>query len=293
MPNYLVPALDLTTMLQIDWSQKVAPDYRTRIIVDPDNPILAFKANRDRYTNLPNQKEYAGLPYLGSSASEDAVTWNFFRSLQKAGKLNLVSDFLGVGEAQGLLLWTLAPEPNSVSADLQYKTGETIRSFDGMLKGQMTEPDVIILGTKGIAVIECKLSEPDKAPSHLWEGELESVKKRLPGYRGKNPKLLKEGVGEADVAQVYQLVRMAFYAVELGNRYRRQFTVVSLANRRNWSFRISRLGKSASDLWDMFQGILGKNTPLCTAVFWQDFQEPVRAIHLEALSSYLLIHPCL
>jgi hypothetical protein len=280
-------------MRTIDWSQKVVPDYRTRIIIDADNPILAFKVNRDRYTNLPNQKEYAGLPYLGSSASEDAVTWNFFRSLQKAGRLNIVSDFLAIGEAQGLLLWTLAPELDSVSIDLQYKTGETIRSFDGKLKGQMTEPDVIILGTKGIAVIECKLSEPDKAPSHLWEGETKSVKKRLNIYLGKNPQILKDGTTESEVAQVYQLVRMAFYAVELGNEFGRQPILVSLANKKNWSYKIGRLGMSASDLWEAFREILGKNSPFCKAVFWQDLPEIMRGKTLEPLSSYILTHPCL
>jgi hypothetical protein len=280
-------------MLLADWSQKVAPDYRTRIIIDGNNPILAFKANRDRYTNLPNQLKYAGLPYLGSSESEDAVTWNFFRNLQKAESLNIVSDSLVIGDARGLLLWTLAPEVDDVSAELQYKVGELIRRFDGIFRGQMTEPDAIILGTKGIAIIECKLSESDKAPSHLWQGQVDSVKKRLPIYRQKNPHLLKDDVGEADIAQVYQLVRMAFYAVELGSEFRVQPIVVSLANRGNWSRRIGRLGKSASDLWDMFRGMLWKNSPLCKAVFWQEFPELMRDRPLETLRSYLLAHPCL
>ena len=279
--------------LPIDWSQKVASDFRARIITDPNNPILAFKANRDRYTNLPNQSKYAGLPYLGSSESEDALTWNVFRSLQRAGSLNIVSDSLGIGEARGLLLWTPAPESGDVSAELQYKAGELIRRFDGVFRGQTTEPDVILLGNNGIAVTECKLSEPDKAPSHLWEGELDSVGKRLPMYLGKNPQLLKNSVGEADIAQVYQLVRMAFYAVELGSEFGRQPVVVSLANRRNWSYKIRRLGKSASDLWDMFRGILGKDGPLTKTVFWQEFPELIRGTTLETLSSYLLTHPCL
>jgi len=50
-------------MRPINWSKKVAEDYRERIIVDPDSPILAFKASRDRYTNVPSQKKYSGLPY--------------------------------------------------------------------------------------------------------------------------------------------------------------------------------------------------------------------------------------
>lgn len=112
-----------------------------------------------------------------------------------------------------------------------------IRRFDGVFKGQMTEPDAIILGTKAVAVIECKLSPPDRAPSHLWEGNLDSVGKRLPVYMGKNPQLLKDNVSDDDVAIVYQLVRMAFYAVELGAEFEVEPVVVSLANKRNWSSR--------------------------------------------------------
>ena len=34
-------------MKTINWETKVVEDYRDRIIVDSDNPILALKANRD------------------------------------------------------------------------------------------------------------------------------------------------------------------------------------------------------------------------------------------------------
>ncbi len=44
-------------MRPINWGKKVVENYRERIIVDPNNPILAFKAIRDRYTNVPSQKE--------------------------------------------------------------------------------------------------------------------------------------------------------------------------------------------------------------------------------------------
>jgi len=70
-------------MKTVDWSNKVATDFRARIIIEPDSPILAFKANRNRYTRQI-QPSYKGLPYLGSQDSEDALTWNVFRSLQKA-----------------------------------------------------------------------------------------------------------------------------------------------------------------------------------------------------------------
>ena len=47
---------------RIDRGSEVIEDYRKRIVVGPDSPILAFKASRDRYINLPSQARYAGLP---------------------------------------------------------------------------------------------------------------------------------------------------------------------------------------------------------------------------------------
>jgi hypothetical protein len=69
----------------IDFEEKVIWDYREKIIIDKNNPILAFKANRDRYSST--QGELTGKPYLGSNASEDALTWNVFLTLYEAKKL--------------------------------------------------------------------------------------------------------------------------------------------------------------------------------------------------------------
>ena len=277
----------------INWDTKVAKDYRERIIVDPNNPILAFKANRDRYTNLPTQFQYAGLPYLGSQNSEDALTWNVFRSLQMAGNLDVVLAKFNIGEPKGLLLWTLAPEISGDNAELQYVTGSLIREYDGIFKGQTSEPDAIILGTTGVAVIECKLSEPDKAPPHLWEGTVDRVRRRLPMYKEKNPGLLKSGIGDKAAAPVYQLVRMAFYATELGKHYNLEPVIVSLANSRNWFIKISKQQHSAADLWDMFVQLLGENAPRCECIFWQDIKKLINGTSMTALSEYLSSHACL
>ena len=278
----------------VNWGPEVAEDFRERIIVDPDNPILASKANRNRYTNLPNQAKYAGLPHLGSKHSEDALIWNVFRSLQLTRSLDLVTRELAVGEPRGLLLWTLAPDIGDVNADLQYGAGSLIRKFDGIFPGQITEPDVVLLGTKGIAVIECKLSEPGKAPTHLWEGELQSVRKRLSTYRKEVPTLIAERVTEEDIAPVYQLVRMAFYAMKLGARFGVKPVVVSLANESNWSLEIRRLGKSASELWEVFcSHTLGEESPNCENLTWQRIRQLITGGLLDNLSLYLSTHPCL
>jgi len=279
-------------MTTIDWSDKVAADFRGRIIVEPDSPILAFKANRDRYTR-GTQPSYAGLPYLGSQASEDALTWNVFRSLQKARRLDIICNNLDIGEPRCMLLWTLAPELDSLSADLQYTVGALIRKFDGILPGQVTEPDVIILGTKGVAIIECKLSEREKPPSHLWEGSLDSVRKRLPIYRQAEPRLLKRDIAEEQIVEIYQLIRMAFYALQLGKSLASSPVVVSLTNETNWHREIRRLRKSPAELWDFFWHTVETSNLRKKELSWQHIARLITGSSLDELSHYLSTHPCL
>lgn len=225
----------------------VTEDFRERIIVDANSPLLAMKANRDRYTNKGNQKEYTGKPYLGNWQSEDALTWNVFRSLQKAEKLPVITNELGIGSPRGLLLWTLAPELDEASTDLQYITGALIRKYDGRLAGQISEPDVIILGSSRLAVIECKLSKPGSAPSHLWEARsIDSVKKRRPIYAKGLPALFKFDVTDEEIISIYQLIRITFYAVKIAEYYKVNPVVVSLANKKNWSQTIHQFRKSAN-----------------------------------------------
>jgi hypothetical protein len=272
---------------------EVVKDYRQRIIVDPDNPILAFKASRDRYTNLPSQEKYAGLPYIGSWHSEDALTWNVFRSMQKAKRLELITDKLHIGKPRGLLLWTLAPEIYEKNAELQYVTGSVIRQFDGKFRGQTTEPDIIILGTKGIVVMECKLGERNKALTHLWEGTIGSIKKCLTVYNNEIPNLVEER-DEGSIAPVYQLVRMAFYAVKLSDHFRVEPVIVSLVNEENWTIQIRRIKKSPSELWDTFRNrILGGVSLRCESLTWQAIQELARGGSFTRLEEYLMNHPCL
>lgn len=192
-----------------------------------------------------------------------------------------------------MLMWTLAPELDSVSTDLQYTVGVLIRKFDGILPGRMTEPDVIILGTKGVAVIECKLSEREKPPSHLWEGSPNSVLKRLPTYLQTESNFLKKDVTDAQIVEIYQLVRMAFYAIQLGKSLASTPVVVSLANETNWHQEIRRLRKSPAELWGFFRDAVETPNLKKKELHWQRIARLITGSSLEELSHYLSTHPCL
>jgi hypothetical protein len=80
----------------------VYTDYCENIIVDSGHPILAWKANKERFsprlfTSHIRALYPDGLPRIGSRHSEDALSWNLFHSLQLAGKLLLITDFIALG----------------------------------------------------------------------------------------------------------------------------------------------------------------------------------------------------
>jgi hypothetical protein len=259
----------------INWKEPVVPDYRERILVDQGSPILAFKASRDRFTS----DKHPGWPYLGSRNSEDALTWNVFRSLQLAGRLDLAADVFGLSEPTGLLLWGLAPE--NKDENLQYDVGEMLRSVDGKRGGQITEPDVILVGLEEAAFIECKLGELDK-PRSWWAG----TGRRWEDYRKELPELLKP---EVDVKPIYQLVRMAFYAVKLGYKLDLQPVLVSLSNQANWTTGTRPL----ASLWEEFVESIGSVDIRCVSAHWQDIERKCEDSGLDELIDYLAHHPCL
>ena len=87
-------------------------DYRENIIVDADHPILKWKANKK------NEKLPDGSPYIASQHSEDALSWNLFRSLQLADKMSLVTGKLPIQiDVEKLYFWQHGVHQQSQEVD--------------------------------------------------------------------------------------------------------------------------------------------------------------------------------
>jgi hypothetical protein len=282
-------------MANIDWRDEIVRDYRDRILVDPDNPILALKANKDRYDNssVKSQPEYAGLSHLGSTESNNAILWNVFRYLQKAGRLNVITNKLEIGEPRGLLLWALAPELDSVNAELQYVANDVMRRLGTSFSEGVTESDFIVLGTTGVAVgIGCNVSQLGDGELYSWEGSLKQVG-QLRAYREKNPGFINQDTTGYELIPVYQLVKLAVFAKELGAHFGVEPVVSTLAGTKTFFARDIELGRSAADWWGTFVGMLGENAIKCKHVFWQDIPGQILDLPMLELNQYLLTHPCL
>ena len=63
-----------------DTGAKIFVDFKDNLIVDPDDPIIAGQARNWRYS----KGIVKGLSCLGSENSEDAMTWNVFKTVEKS-----------------------------------------------------------------------------------------------------------------------------------------------------------------------------------------------------------------
>ena len=114
-----------------------------------------------------------------------------------------------------------------------------------------------------------------------------------PSSGKRNPGIIKNDISDQEVAPVYQLVTMALLAKELGTYFNVEPVVVSLANSRKWSEKVTETGKSASDIWDIFTGMLGENSTRCEIIFWQRLRGLMVGRSLAELGTCLVKNPSL
>jgi len=184
-------------------------DYRSNLIIDQNNPILIQKAWRDRYSSNSHWREgYGGIAYLGRKNSEDALTWNVFRFLQKTEMgSRLISDIFKVSRVQTLLFWSMDPEN---CGEEQQLVNILIRTIDGKHRGTMTEPDLILFTDKEVCFIECKLNQNGRTSP--WRTTSEGSAKRMNTYQ----EVLSELEQFDDWKNVYQMIRQYVYSKSLG-----------------------------------------------------------------------------
>lgn len=143
---------------------EMSPSVRFR--VSPtyiyNNPLDNFIAGSELVSEILEGKSgKAETKRLGYENSEDALSWNVFRSLQEAGKLRIAMSVLAGVESRGepdLLLWgrRVSLEKAGEASKLQ----RILDELEPALK-QQTEPDIILhLKGWGWLFIEAKLTSP-------------------------------------------------------------------------------------------------------------------------------------
>ena len=193
-------------------------DYRHNLIVDQDNPILVMKAWRDR---LPS-----GHAYLGRPDSEDALTWNVFRSLEIAGLegYDLTARFFGISSVERMLIWGCDLEHHGEEQQL---LNVLIRGMEARHGGTMTEPDLVLVGREEVLFVECKLNQAGAGSP--WRSRGEGAARRWTTYSERLPRLAQV----SEWRPLYQLLRNYVYAVEMARYLGKCPRVTSLLNERH------------------------------------------------------------
>jgi hypothetical protein len=215
---------------------RVWVDWRSNILINSESAVLARKAAlpREQYT-----VDGRRLCRFGSENSEDALTWNVFRTLEKSGLLSLaLCPEIPAWEGKcRLLYWTCDPDTDgSVDSDLQTVLND-MEPWGKNGSRQQTESDVIVLTPTAVVVVESKLGVCGKA-LNAWKRTKPGLPSDYEAFvRSGSLKLFDRGfVTETQGHRYYQLVRNWILANALGQRLGVPGHLVAIVNDRCRNF---------------------------------------------------------
>ena len=254
----------------------VYTDYRENIIVDSSHPILAWKANKDRLRPswFPRdvQKDFpGGLPKLGSMHSEDALTWNIFRTLQLKNKIQCLTEIFNPG-LDIYRVWFWGHDADQESPEIDAEIQDVLNQMEPWGENgakQQTEPDVILCGKRHVVMVECKLGKPDKKVK-AWQRSSRGMRREYADFiEGRRFKLFADSFDyERDGNRFYQLFRNYLLGAAIALRWNTEFSLLVIVNALNSNHE----GRSHQDEFNSFRSVLAKpsNTFIIT---WQQIWE--------------------
>jgi hypothetical protein len=210
---------------------KVFVDYRDNIAIDQDNPALKKKASypREKY----QRGIVKGLSRLGSENSEDARSWNLFRTLQLQ---NNVEKYYGLIRVQddpvSLLFWGLDTETAEFDGVLKSVLDEI--ELPLLWKRQQTEPDIIVIGRRTIIFNECKLGKSgENIDAWNRKGAFTSKHElyKSNAYPFFKPVFI-ENFG-VEARRYYQLMRNYIVGEHFAHRLNKRFNLAALVSAKN------------------------------------------------------------
>jgi hypothetical protein len=256
----------------------VFTDYHENIIINADHPILRWKADKDRlrptYFSPEVQKEFIrGLPKIGSTHSEDALTWNLFRTLQLNNGIQFVTRLFNSNlDISKVYYWGHDADQcdERIDGDIQDTLNQIEPWGIGGFK-QQTETDIILQGKSNIVMVECKLGDPGKNIK-AWQRSSMGMRPEYAVFLKKQGlKLFNENFDyERDGNRFYQLFRNYLLGAALSIRWNTEFSLLTIVN----EFNTNREGKSHQFELDAFRSTLIKSSN----VFMITWQQILKAL---------------
>ena len=277
----------------------VYDDYRENIVVCQDHPVLRWKAEKERFPPQFFAPDVGfqfpkGLSRVASCNSEDALSWNVFRSIEKACKLDMVTGLLGLPVVlETASFWNRRDGP-SIPHDIQTVLN-CMEPWGSNGRLQQTETDVMLRGTDHLVLVESKLGKPG-ANIKAWirSGQNRPMRQNyrqfieILGNRG--VRLFNDSFDfERDGRRFYQLFRNYLFGAGLALKWNVSFSLVALVNSMNQNLN----GKSHGDELLAFKAKLTKPSNVYL-ISWQDLREAIASEpSLASLYLYLSRHALL
>jgi Holliday junction resolvase-like predicted endonuclease len=131
---------------------RVFDDWKENVLVFCEDAAIRWKAGQ--------KKDSAKLR---SERSEDALTWQFFRTLEHQGRLNRwASECLNIQDEFALLYWQRPWDQSAIDPDIDDCLAR-LEPIHRKLNRQHTETDLILRGRRTLIMTEVKLGYKDRA----------------------------------------------------------------------------------------------------------------------------------
>jgi len=275
----------------------VYADHKDNIIVDPAHPILLWKANKDKlrpsWFSLDVQRGFPeGLPKIASQHSEDALTWNVFRTLQSNDRIQRFTDIFAP-RLDIYKIWFWGHDADMQTQEIDPEIQECLNQMEPWGKNgikQQTEPDVILRGKSHVVMVECKLGRPGEKVKAWQRGRSGMRSEYLTFMDSLKLKLFADSFHyERHGNRFYQLFRNYLLSAALALRWETQFSLVAIVNELNSNLE----GHSHQDEFNSFRSVLAEpsNTFLIT---WQQVWNALpRERELLPLREFMMKHTLL
>jgi hypothetical protein len=185
-----------------------------------DNLLWKDKADLDLFKKIKTVKRESRIV---RDNSEDAVTWNVFRFLERNNLIEIIlGSILDVTlKSAEAIYWSYSQRENSSWSELnkaREEFGEEIR--------RSSEPDIIIKTDKALFFIEAKLTSPNKIDfdrNHKAKDKEERIKRYSRGER-----FLKRQFGGIIDPGYYELGRFWVIGCSMAEKLKKDFYLVNL-----------------------------------------------------------------
>lgn len=185
-----------------------------------DNLLWKDKTDLDLFNKIKTVKR---KNQFARDNSEDAVTWNVFRFLEKNNLIEIILSSIigGTLKSAEAIYWSYCQRENSSWSELN----KTREEFGEEIK-RSSEPDIVIKTDKALFFIEAKLTSPNKIDfdrSHKAKDKEERIKRYSRGER-----FLKRQFGDIIDAGYYELGRFWVIGCSMAEKLKKDFYLVNL-----------------------------------------------------------------